>query len=36
MTLFAEVSEKGSPFERALQQFYDGKHDEKTIALLGL
>ncbi|TDK39319.1 DUF1810 domain-containing protein [Rhizobium deserti] len=35
MTLFAEVTEKGSPFERALQQFYDGKRDEKTIALLG-
>ena len=35
MTLFELVSEKGSPFERALQQFYQGERDEKTIALLG-
>ncbi len=34
MTLFAAVSEKGSPFERALQQFYGGERDEKTLALL--
>lgn len=35
MTLFAAVSEKDSPFERALEVFYDGKRDEKTVALLG-
>jgi len=34
MTLFAAVSEKGSPFERALQMFCDGEHDRKTIARL--
>ncbi|OHV84570.1 DUF1810 domain-containing protein [Rhizobium sp. LCM 4573] len=34
MTLFAAVSEKGSPFERALEQFYAGERDERTIALL--
>ncbi|MCC2611381.1 DUF1810 domain-containing protein [Neorhizobium sp. Rsf11] len=34
MTLFETVSEKGSPFERALEQFYHGERDEKTIALL--
>jgi len=34
MTLFEAVSEKGSPFERALQQFYNGEHDERTLALL--
>lgn len=34
MTLFAAVSEKGSPFERALEQFFDGERDERTIALL--
>ena len=36
MTLFETVSEKGSPFERALRQFYHGQRDEKTIALLKL
>lgn len=35
MTLFEMVSKKGSPFERALEQFYHGERDEKTIALLG-
>lgn len=35
MTLFAAVSEKGSPFERALAVFYGGNRDEKTVALLG-
>ena len=34
MTLFAAVSEKGSPFERALEQFYEGERDRRTIALL--
>jgi uncharacterized protein (DUF1810 family) len=35
MTLFHLVSEKGSPFERALQMFYQGEHDGKTVELLG-
>ncbi|WP_029616800.1 DUF1810 domain-containing protein [Pseudorhizobium marinum] len=35
MTLFAAVSEKGSPFERALAVFYGGNRDEKTVARLG-
>lgn len=35
MTLFAAVSEKGSPFERALAVFYGGQRDEKTVARLG-
>ncbi len=34
MTLFDAVSKKGSPFERALEQFYDGARDSKTVALL--
>ncbi|MBA4784836.1 MAG: DUF1810 domain-containing protein [Rhizobiales bacterium] len=34
MTLFAAVSEKGSPFERALAVFYGGNRDEKTVARL--
>lgn len=34
MTLFAEFSKKGSPFEQALHVFYGGQRDEKTIALL--
>ncbi|MCJ8519615.1 uncharacterized protein (DUF1810 family) [Pseudorhizobium tarimense] len=34
MTLFAAVSERGSPFERALDSFYHGERDRKTIALL--
>ncbi|WP_117191777.1 DUF1810 domain-containing protein [Rhizobium terrae] len=35
MTLFEAVSKKGSPFERALEQFYNGERDDKTLALLG-
>jgi len=35
MTLFEAVSEKGSPFGRALEQFYHNGRDEKTVALLG-
>ncbi|MBU1316635.1 MAG: DUF1810 domain-containing protein [Alphaproteobacteria bacterium] len=35
MTLFAAVSEKGSPFERALFVFHGGNRDEKTVARLG-
>ena len=34
MSLFAEVSEKGSPFERALDLFYDGEPDPLTLARL--
>ncbi|WP_105383331.1 DUF1810 domain-containing protein [Neorhizobium alkalisoli] len=34
MTLFDTVSKKGSPFERALAQFYHGQRDDKTLALL--
>lgn len=34
MTLFAAASEKGSPFERALQVFHAGERDPKTIAHL--
>lgn len=34
MTLFDAITQKGSPFERALQQFYDGERDEITAALL--
>ena len=35
MTLFADVSEKGSPFERALDVFYGGKRDRTTVAPIG-
>ena len=35
MTLFADVSEKGSPFERALDVFYGGKRDRQTVAQIG-
>jgi uncharacterized protein (DUF1810 family) len=34
MTLFDTVSEKGSPFKQALDVFFDGQRDEKTLALL--
>ncbi|CAD7041565.1 hypothetical protein REJC140_01024 [Pseudorhizobium endolithicum] len=34
MTLFAAVSEKGSPFERALEVFYGGEQDPRTLARL--
>lgn len=34
MTLFAAISEKGSPFERALHSFYDGEEDPLTLARL--
>ncbi|MGN7293908.1 DUF1810 domain-containing protein [Rhizobium sp. SAFR-030] len=34
MTLFAAISEKGSPFERALDQFCDGRPDGETLARL--
>lgn len=34
MTLFAQVAEPGSVFEQVLDAFFDGKPDEKTLALL--
>lgn len=34
MTLFAMVAEEASPFERALQKYYEGSWDEKTVAIL--
>lgn len=34
MTLFMKVSEKSSPFERALQQFYGGEPDQATLSRL--
>ena len=34
MSLFAEVSEKGSPYERALDLFYGGERDPLTLARL--
>lgn len=34
MTLFAAVSEKGSPFERALDAFFDAEPDQATLDLL--
>jgi uncharacterized protein (DUF1810 family) len=34
MTLFLTVSEKGSPFERALEKYYGGVRDERTLTLL--
>jgi uncharacterized protein (DUF1810 family) len=33
--LFEAVSKKGSPFERALDLFYDGERDERTLVFLG-
>ncbi|MBB3310182.1 uncharacterized protein (DUF1810 family) [Rhizobium sp. BK196] len=34
MTLFAAVSDHGSPFHKAINHFYDGKFDERTISIL--
>jgi uncharacterized protein (DUF1810 family) len=34
MTLFAAVSDHGSPFHKAIEHFYDGKFDDRTIAIL--
>ncbi|WP_313760093.1 DUF1810 domain-containing protein [Rhizobium sp.] len=34
MTLFAAVSDHGSPFHRVVDQFYDGSFDHRTIELL--
>jgi uncharacterized protein (DUF1810 family) len=35
MTLFARAAEDGSPFETALEKYFDGEPDAKTIELLG-
>ncbi len=35
-TLLACVAPAGSVFERILVRYYDGGHDERTLALLGL
>ncbi|MEI1248356.1 DUF1810 domain-containing protein [Rhizobium aouanii] len=34
MTLFAAISEHGSPFHRAIEHFYQGKFDERTTEIL--
>lgn len=34
MTLFAAVSDHGSPFHKAIDHFYNGKFDERTISIL--
>ena len=34
MTLFAAVSDHGSPFHKAIDHFYDGKFDKRTISIL--
>lgn len=33
-TLFAQVSERGSVFDRVLQKYYGGKVDEETMRIL--
>jgi uncharacterized protein (DUF1810 family) len=34
LTLFAAVSDAGSPFHEAINRFYDGKFDERTVEIL--
>ncbi len=34
LTLFATVSDAGSPFHEAINRFYDGKFDERTVEIL--
>ncbi|MDP4240055.1 MAG: DUF1810 domain-containing protein [Bacteroidota bacterium] len=34
MTLFALVSKEGNAFQRVLDKYFEGEHDEKTIVLL--
>jgi uncharacterized protein (DUF1810 family) len=36
MTLFSRVAEAGSVFHRALDKYYGGKPDRKTLDILGL
>ncbi len=35
MTLFPAVSDAASPFEKAIDRFFDGEPDRKTLELLG-
>lgn len=35
MTLFAQVAEEGSLFHKALEKYYDGEADTKTLSILG-
>lgn len=34
MTLFAKVGEKGNPFERALELYFEGDKDRRTLDML--
>jgi uncharacterized protein (DUF1810 family) len=34
MTLFAAVSDHGSPFHKVIERFYQGRFDERTIEIL--
>ncbi|TBF26806.1 DUF1810 domain-containing protein (plasmid) [Rhizobium leguminosarum] len=34
MTLFAAISDHGSPFHQVIDHFYQGKFDERTIEIL--
>jgi len=34
MTLFAAISDHGSPFHRVIEHFYQGKFDERTMEIL--
>ena len=35
-TLFAQVSDAGSPFHRLIEKYYGGEPDPKTLRLLGV
>ncbi|MBB3319280.1 MULTISPECIES: DUF1810 domain-containing protein [unclassified Rhizobium] len=34
MTLFAAISDHGSPFHKVIEHLYDGEYDQRTIQLL--
>lgn len=34
MTLFSAISDHGSPFHKAIDHFYDGTFDDRTISIL--
>ena len=36
MTLFAQVAEEGSLFQKALEKYYGGEPDTKTLSILGI
>ncbi|MFW5976224.1 MAG: DUF1810 domain-containing protein [Alkalispirochaetaceae bacterium] len=36
MTLFSRVAEAGSVFHQALEKYYDGEPDQKTLSILGI